>query len=86
MSSRLRKTRRKKPGNGRQALRRIRGLISSNRLTLARIQRLKLAEMLTLANVLSAAHKSSTDPVEQENLKTILHYLNQVAQEKYGHA
>lgn len=60
----------------------MRGLISSNRLTLARIRRMKVAEMLTLVTVLKAAHDVSDNAEEQQNIKTIVAFINQTAQEQ----
>lgn len=81
MSSRISQTRKKKKSpEGRSALRRVRGLISKNRLTVARIQRMKLPELVTLATVLKAAHDVSKDTQEQQAIKNVIAFINQTAQ------
>jgi hypothetical protein len=91
MSSRVKKAKSggkspKSPPDGRRALRRVRGLISKNRLTVGRIQRMKPAELLTLATVLKAAHDVSDNAEEKQNIRTIVAFVNQTAQEQaqYG--
>lgn len=81
MSSRISQTRKKKKSpEGASVLRRVRGLISKNRLTVGRIQRMKLPELVTLATVLKAAHDVSTDAQEQQAIKNVIAFINQTAQ------
>ena len=84
MSSRLRKAKPKPPQTGARALRHVRNLISKNRLTTARIQRMQLTELLTLATILKSAHDVSSDDKEKAAIRNVIAFVAQTAEAQYG--